>query len=75
MQTAIAVIYCNYIAKGHTIYGLKVRLPTLKGYMKAMIEYTTLFCSRDVTKQPSNTQHKMRWETHPKKGIWKHRSF
>ena len=22
MQTAIAVIYCDYIAKGHTIYGL-----------------------------------------------------
>ena len=53
MQTAIAVIYCNYIAKGHTIYGLKVRLPTLKGYMKAMAEYTSMFCNRDVTNNPT----------------------
>ena len=66
MQTAIAVIYCNYIAKGHTIYGLKVRLPTLKGYMKAMAEYTSMFCNRDVTKQPNSTQHEVCWETHPK---------
>ena len=49
------------------IYGLKVRLPTLKGYTKATIaEYTSMFCNRDVTKQPNNTQHKVCWETHPK---------
>ena len=65
MQTAIAIIYCSYLTKGHTIQGYRVQYPTLKGYMDAMANYVKKFVGRDVRLQPHQGAPQYMWQTHP----------
>ena len=39
IQTIIAIIYLAYLTEGHTHFGFRVRYPTLKGYMDAMVKF------------------------------------
>jgi len=65
LQTAIAILYCAYLTEGHTIYGYKVRYPTLKGYMDAMADHVKKFVGHDVRIQQLPEVPQFMWKTHP----------
>ena len=65
IQTIIAIIYLAYLTEGHTHFGFRVRYPTLKGYMDAMVKYVYPHTGRNILLEPNPNVFETFWETHP----------
>ena len=65
-QTIVAILYLHHIAGGNTILGHRCQLDTIKGYMKAMIEFVQLpsNAGRDITKLSNPSKPMYLWNEH-----------
>ena len=65
IQTIIAIIYLAYLTEDHTHFGFRVRYPTLKGYMDAMVKYVYPHTGRNILLEPNPNVSETFWQTHP----------